>query len=102
MNPNDIFNMAASIGKAQVAAAQAAHDARQPEVDRLKALNAELVKALRDGAAYLEAQRCWLKSDANPAVRGAPLPIREEAAAQVSGVLDRFYIAIAKAEGASR
>jgi len=47
MNPNDIFNMAASIGRAQVAAAQAAHDARQPEVDRLKKLNAELLAALR-------------------------------------------------------
>lgn len=102
MNADSIKDLCFGIVGAQTAAAQAAHDARQPEVDRLKSLNAELVKALRDGAAYLEAHRCWLKSDANPATRGAPLPIREEAAAQVSGVLDRFYIAIAKAEGASR
>ena len=102
MVPDLFREFAFSLTDVSAKAAQAAHDARQPEVDRLKALNAELVKVLRDGAAYLEAHRCWLKSDANPATRGAPLPIREQAAAQVSGVLDRIYVAIASAERAGR
>ena len=100
MNPTDIFNMAASIGRAQVAAAQAAHDARQPEVDRLKQLNAELLAALKNAAAYLEAQRCWLKSDANPAAHGQPLHLREAASEQVSAELTQIYAAIANAERA--
>ena len=54
MNPNDIFNMAASIGRAQVAAAQAAHDARQPEVDRLKKALRGVLDTLRQCEEYFE------------------------------------------------
>jgi len=47
MNADSIKDLCFGIVGAQAAAAQAAHDARQPEVDRLKKLNAELLAALR-------------------------------------------------------
>ena len=152
---DNIRNAVFAIADASRASAQAAHDARQPEVDRLKAevarlrrrlendrvwrerggelveepadlpesqdgiacrdetiklqdehidrlkaLNAELLKALKNAAAYLEAQRCWLKSDANPAAHGQPLHLREAASEQVSAELTQIYAAIANAERA--
>ena len=96
----DIKSLIFGVAETHRAAAQAAHDARQPEVDRLKQLNAELLAALKNAAAYLEAQRCWLKSDANPAAHGQPLHLREAASEQVSAELTQIYAAIANAERA--
>ena len=61
-------------------------------------VNADMLAALKSAGAYLEAQRCWLKSDANPAVVGQPLHVRESAAEQVSAELATIYAAIARAE----
>ena len=44
MNADSIKDLCFGIVGAQAAAAQAAHDARQPEVDRLKALMARVLK----------------------------------------------------------
>ena len=100
MIADSIKDFAFSLTDASAKAAQAAHDARQPEIDRLKALNAELLAALKSASAYLEAQRCWLKSDANPAAHGESLHLREAAAEQVSAELTQMYAAIANAERA--
>jgi|GEM_PF-4178746 len=54
MNADSIKDLCFGIVGAQAAAAQAAHDARQPEVDRLKAINAQMLAALRAVAVALD------------------------------------------------
>lgn len=51
---DNIKDLAFSIGRANVAAAQAAYDARQPEIDRLREENRKLRAALKEHAPYKE------------------------------------------------
>lgn len=69
MVPDLFREFAFSLTDVSAKAAQAAHDARQPEVDRLKALNAELLKALHSIAAYSSSQ--WVVDTARAAIASA-------------------------------
>lgn len=57
-----------------------------------------LVEALRNVAAYLEADALWLESEANPLVSGKPLGERQQASAQCRSELMSVRTALARAE----
>ncbi len=54
MTPDSLKDLAFSIARAGATAAQAAHDARQPEIDRLKAKLAKYEAALEECLEYFE------------------------------------------------